>query len=107
MQRTIDRRLVAFTGSLASDVDLTRVVAIQRPAGVERERVDDVFFHMATHAIHHRGQVHAMLAGTSVVPPLRVPAPRDMSSPKSNPLASTRTGPEASKCSARHKDSNL
>jgi uncharacterized damage-inducible protein DinB len=35
----------------------------------ERERVDDVFFHMTTHAIHHRGQVHAMLAGTSVVPP--------------------------------------
>ncbi len=69
MQRTIDRRLVAFTESLATDVDLTRVVAIQRPTGVERERVDDVLFHMTTHAIHHRGQVHAMLAGTSVVPP--------------------------------------
>jgi uncharacterized damage-inducible protein DinB len=68
-QRAIDRRLVAFTESLASDVDLARVVTIQRRTGVERERVDDVLFHMATHAIHHRGQVHAMLAGTSVVPP--------------------------------------
>ena len=69
MQHAIDRRLVAFTESLASDVDLARVVAIQRRIGVERERVDDVLFHMTTHAIHHRGQVHAMLAGTSVAPP--------------------------------------
>ena len=69
MQRTIDRRLVAFTESLASDVDLTRVVAIERPTRVERERVDDALFHMTTYVIDHRGQVHAMLAGTSVVPP--------------------------------------
>ncbi len=69
MQRVIDRRLVAFTESMASDEDIARVVTIQRRTGVERERVDDVLFHMTTHAIHHRGQVHAMLAGTSVAPP--------------------------------------
>jgi hypothetical protein len=31
--------------------------------------VQDVLTHLFVHQIHHRGQVHAMLAGTSVPPP--------------------------------------
>jgi uncharacterized damage-inducible protein DinB len=31
--------------------------------------VEDVLLHLFTHQIHHRGQVHAMLAGTRVKPP--------------------------------------
>jgi uncharacterized damage-inducible protein DinB len=31
--------------------------------------VDDVLSHLFQHQTHHRGQVHAMLAGSSVAPP--------------------------------------
>ena len=34
-----------------------------------RERTQDVLAHLFQHDIHHRGQVHAMLAGTAVAPP--------------------------------------
>ena len=34
-----------------------------------RERAQDVLAHLFQHDIHHRGQVHAMLAGTAVAPP--------------------------------------
>ncbi|TMA85157.1 MAG: damage-inducible protein DinB, partial [Deltaproteobacteria bacterium] len=33
------------------------------------ERVDRALAHLFVHQIHHRGQAHAMLAGTSVPPP--------------------------------------
>ena len=33
------------------------------------ERTRDVLAHLFQHDIHHRGQVHAMLAGTAVAPP--------------------------------------
>jgi uncharacterized damage-inducible protein DinB len=36
---------------------------------VQRERVVHVLAHLHMHQIHHRGQVHAMLAGTAVKPP--------------------------------------
>lgn len=38
-------------------------------AGVIDERCDDLLVHLLQHQIHHRGQVHAMLAGTPVKPP--------------------------------------
>jgi len=33
------------------------------------ERIGDILAHVFLHDIHHRGQVHAMLSGTSVPPP--------------------------------------
>ncbi len=36
---------------------------------VHRERADRVLLHLFAHQIHHRGQVHAMLSGTSCAPP--------------------------------------
>ncbi len=33
------------------------------------ERTDAVLAHLFQHQIHHRGQAHAMLAGTPVPPP--------------------------------------
>ncbi len=33
------------------------------------ERIDRLLAHLFQHQIHHRGQAHAMLAGTTVAPP--------------------------------------
>ncbi|MND04588.1 DinB family protein [compost metagenome] len=34
-----------------------------------RERIVDVLQHLFVHQTHHRGQVHAMLVGTTAAPP--------------------------------------
>lgn len=44
-------------------------VLIHRQGRIQHERFDDVLQHLFQHQTHHRGQVHAMLAGTSVKPP--------------------------------------
>jgi len=36
---------------------------------VQTERADRLLLHLFQHQIHHRGQAHAMLAGTRVPPP--------------------------------------
>jgi uncharacterized damage-inducible protein DinB len=67
-QRAVDRRLVTLCDTLAGD-ELAQPVAIKRRAGVQHETVTRLLAHLFQHQIHHRGQVHAMLAGTSVAPP--------------------------------------
>jgi uncharacterized damage-inducible protein DinB len=68
-QDTADRRLVAFCDRLRDD-RLDAIVSLNRPDGrVYPERTQDVLAHLFQHDIHHRGQVHAMLAGTAVAPP--------------------------------------
>lgn len=68
-QAASDRELVAFCDALREE-DLDRVVPIDRKDGVDyRERVDAVLKHLFLHQLHHRGQAHAMLAGTAVAPP--------------------------------------
>jgi uncharacterized damage-inducible protein DinB len=67
-QRASDKKLVALADGLMSD-DLERVVDLERDDHVQRERLGDVLQHLFQHQIHHRGQVHAMLAGTRVRPP--------------------------------------
>ena len=49
--------------------DLGHEVRIHRRDRVQVEVVADVLMHLFLHDQHHRGQVHAMLAGTSVAPP--------------------------------------
>jgi uncharacterized damage-inducible protein DinB len=63
------RRLIACCDDLTS-ARLDDVVSLHRPGDLQcRERIQDVLAHLFQHDIHHRGQVHAMLAGTEVAPP--------------------------------------
>ena len=67
-QRAVDRRLVTLCDSL-TDAALATVCEVQRRDHVQRENIVRLVSHLFEHQIHHRGQVHAMLAGTPVKPP--------------------------------------
>jgi uncharacterized damage-inducible protein DinB len=67
-QHAVDRRLVEVCAALADD-ELEQPVPVMRRAGVQPESVTRLLAHLFQHQIHHRGQAHAMLAGTSVAPP--------------------------------------
>lgn len=68
-QAQADRRLLDFCDGL-SDAELDRRVPTDRGGdGMVPERIGDLLAHLFVHQIHHRGQVHAMLSGTSVAPP--------------------------------------
>ena len=64
-QRASDQRLVQVTEALRGDAELDRPVRLQRRDHVQVERCGDVLLHLFQHQIHHRGQAHAMLAGTA------------------------------------------
>ncbi len=67
-QRQIDRRLIDVCESL-DDQGLAAATDLIRQDWVQTERKDRILLHLFQHQIHHRGQVHAMLAGTGVEPP--------------------------------------
>jgi uncharacterized damage-inducible protein DinB len=67
-QATIDGRLIAVCDGLTSDL-LGGIVRVNRDTSVQTERRDRLLMHLFQHQIHHRGQAHAMLSGTSVAPP--------------------------------------
>ena len=67
-QREVDGRLITLSRSL-DDVALEKPVAIKRATGIQRESTERILAHLFQHQIHHRGQAHAMLAGTGVAPP--------------------------------------
>ncbi|MCB5200926.1 DinB family protein [Neorhizobium sp. T786] len=67
-QRAADRRLIDLCRQLDSTTIGTEV-QIPRHSHIQVERADRVLLHLFQHQIHHRGQVHAMLSGTSVPPP--------------------------------------
>jgi uncharacterized damage-inducible protein DinB len=67
-QSATDRRLTDFCDRL-TEADLERKVAVPRPTPVPPERIADLLAHLFVHQIHHRGQAHAMLAGTNIPPP--------------------------------------
>ncbi|RJG19211.1 DinB family protein [Massilia cavernae] len=67
-QAESDRRLIDYCQGLADDT-LDRKVAILHGSLVQVETRERLLAHLFQHQIHHRGQVHAMLAGTSVAPP--------------------------------------
>ncbi|MBB3611222.1 DinB family protein [Rhizobium sp. BK602] len=67
-QAKVDHRLVLLCETVDADA-LARVIDLHRGDRIQRERADDVFSHLFQHQTHHRGQVHAMLAGSSVAPP--------------------------------------
>jgi uncharacterized damage-inducible protein DinB len=67
-QRAVDRRLIALCVALTDD-RLDTPIAVLREIGVVHETTTRLLAHLFQHQIHHRGQAHAMLAGTSVAPP--------------------------------------
>ena len=68
-QRELDERLIRFCSALDA-AGLEREVVLDRgDEGLTRERTHAVLAHLFVHQIHHRGQAHAMLSGTSVAPP--------------------------------------
>lgn len=67
-QTSVDRRLVAVCDGL-TPATLGRDVRMIRVNRVQLDRVDRVLLHLFQHQVHHRGQAHAMLSGTSVAPP--------------------------------------
>lgn len=67
-QGEVDRRLIAVVDSL-DDADLGTIVSVHRGTRVQQERLDRLLLHLFQHQVHHRGQAHAMLSGTSVHPP--------------------------------------
>lgn len=67
-QRAVDHRLIAVCAAL-TDAQLELPVAVQRSKGVLHETASRLLAHLFQHQIHHRGQAHAMLAGTRVKPP--------------------------------------
>jgi uncharacterized damage-inducible protein DinB len=68
-QAHADQRFIAHVEAL-DPAALDDVIALDRGEGrVQRERRGNVIAHLLAHQVHHRGQAHAMLAGTGVAPP--------------------------------------
>jgi len=67
-QRAVDARLVAVCTALRDD-QLEQPVGVMRRDGVQYETFTRLLAHLFEHQIHHRGQFHAMLAGTRIAPP--------------------------------------
>jgi uncharacterized damage-inducible protein DinB len=67
-QSAVDTRLITACERLDAG-GRSRIVEINRGETIQRERLDRLLLHLFEHQIHHRGQAHAMLAGTAVAPP--------------------------------------
>ncbi len=67
-QAAVDRRLIAICEAL-TDEALDGEVRVNRITRWQVERRDRLLMHLFQHQVHHRGQAHAMLAGTKVKPP--------------------------------------
>jgi uncharacterized damage-inducible protein DinB len=68
-QKAADERLIAYCDALTSE-GIEHAVTLERGSRVApTETVAAVLAHLFMHQIHHRGQAHAMLAGTSIPPP--------------------------------------
>jgi uncharacterized damage-inducible protein DinB len=67
-QHDSDLRLVTLCDALdAAAIDAW--VELPRRDHVQRDRAGHVLAHLFNHQTHHRGQAHAMLSGTAIVPP--------------------------------------
>jgi uncharacterized damage-inducible protein DinB len=68
-QLATDRRLIAFCDGLTGESMADEITMDRGGEEVPPERADAILLHLFQHQIHHRGQVHAMLAGTNQPPP--------------------------------------
>lgn len=67
-QSALDQTVVTLVDALPP-ADLSRPVHIHRTDRIQTETLADTLMHVFLHDQHHRGQVHAMLSGTTVKPP--------------------------------------
>ncbi|HSS28643.1 MAG TPA: DinB family protein [Usitatibacter sp.] len=67
-QHAADKRFIALCERL-DEAAMARPVLLPRRDGIHKDSVERILAHLFQHDIHHRGQVHAMLSGTSVRPP--------------------------------------
>ncbi|HUP98491.1 MAG TPA: DinB family protein [Usitatibacter sp.] len=67
-QHATDKRLIDLCAGL-TDAHMDAEVLLPRRTGLERDRMRRILAHLFEHQVHHRGQVHAMLAGTRAKPP--------------------------------------
>ena len=67
-QAASDARLIGFCATLDA-IACDAIVDMDRGHEVQRDRAGHVLAHLIMHQTHHRGQAHAMLAGTAVAPP--------------------------------------
>jgi len=69
VQTASDKRLIEFCARL-TDESLHREIVLPRPNRTPPPcSIATILAHLFQHDIHHRGQAHAMLAGTKVKPP--------------------------------------
>ena len=68
-QAMLDQRLIRFCDGLGPGAAAGFAVTNRGAKGMVEERIDHLLLHLFQHQIHHRGQAHAMLAGTEVKPP--------------------------------------
>lgn len=68
-QRAMDRRLIAYCSRLTPAILAGPVVLRRSDGSRPTDPAAAVLAHLFVHQIHHRGQAHAMLAGTRVAPP--------------------------------------
>ena len=68
-QARSDQRFIDHVDALGAP-GLDEIVEMERGEGrIQRELRGHVIAHLLNHQVHHRGQAHAMLAGTAVAPP--------------------------------------
>ncbi|GGC18824.1 DinB family protein [Pseudoduganella buxea] len=67
-QKASDIELIGYCAAL-TDATLDRPVTILRTDRVQVDTRQRLLAHLFQHQVHHRGQIHAMLAGTRVAPP--------------------------------------
>ncbi|MET1025734.1 MAG: DinB family protein [Dongiaceae bacterium] len=67
-QKAVDQRLIDFCNGL-DDAGLAETCQIRRENHIQVDRNDRILLHVFMHQVHHRGQAHAMLAGTGIAPP--------------------------------------
>ena len=68
-QAKSDRRLIALCRSLDAATLQRTIVDVPRRVGIEPEPLPRLLEHVFQHQVHHRGQAHSMLSGTTVAPP--------------------------------------
>jgi len=68
-QDASDLRLIALADRLDAAALNAEVLMDRGEGRVQRDLAGHVLAHLFMHQTHHRGQVHAMLAGTAVKPP--------------------------------------
>ena len=68
-QAASDQRFIDHVNALGPP-SLDEMVEMERGQGrIQRDRRGHVIAHLLNHQVHHRGQAHAMLAGTAARPP--------------------------------------